>query len=72
LKASNFTEILRVEADMIHTDRRTDMTRVLCAFRSYAHAPSNRMISSGLRCVQNILTLDHSFQMFTEEDTHRH
>jgi len=39
---SNFTEILRVEAAIMHAYRRTDMTQVICGFRRYAHAPRNR------------------------------
>jgi hypothetical protein len=32
---SNFIKILPVEAEMIHDDRRTDMTRLKGVFRDY-------------------------------------
>ena len=42
---SNFMKIRSVETKMFHTDRRTDgrtdMTKPIVAFRSFANAPKN-------------------------------
>jgi hypothetical protein len=36
-----FTKILPVGAEMIHANRRTDMTKLIGAFREYAKVPRN-------------------------------
>jgi hypothetical protein len=36
---SNFIEIRPVGADLFYVDRRTDMTKLMVAFRDFANAP---------------------------------
>jgi hypothetical protein len=36
---SNFMKIRPVEAELSHMDGRTDMTKIMDAFRSFANAP---------------------------------
>ena len=47
LKYQNFVKILPVEAELFHadgrTDRRTDMTKLIVAFRNFANAPKKRV-----------------------------
>jgi len=38
---SDFIKILSVTAELFHVDRRTDMTKLLVAFRNFAIAPTN-------------------------------
>jgi hypothetical protein len=38
---SNFTKIRPVGAELFHADRRTDMTKLIVAFRNVANAPKN-------------------------------
>jgi len=45
---SNFMKILPVEAQLFHVDGRTDMTKVIVGFRSFANEPKN---SSAVRNV---------------------
>jgi hypothetical protein len=37
----NFMKILPVEAELFHADGRTDMTKLIVAFRNFANAPKN-------------------------------
>jgi len=39
----NFTKIRPVGTKLFHTDGRTDMTKILVAFRNFANAPKNRV-----------------------------
>jgi len=48
---SDFTKIRPVGAELFHADRRTDMTKLIVAFRNYANAPKNRRRSIKL-CVK--------------------
>jgi len=41
----NFTEIRPVGAALIHADGQTDMTKAINAFRNYANAPKNFVLS---------------------------
>jgi hypothetical protein len=41
-KCSNFMKIRVVEAELLHADGRTDMTKLTAAFRSLAKAPKNQ------------------------------
>ena len=36
---SNFIKICPVEAELCHADRRTDMTKLIVAFRNFAEVP---------------------------------
>jgi len=36
---SNFMKIRPVGAELFHADRRTDMTKLIIAFRNFANAP---------------------------------
>jgi hypothetical protein len=38
---SNFIKIRPVEAELFHTDRQTDMTKLTVAFRNFANAHKN-------------------------------
>jgi len=38
---SNFIKICPVGAELFHADRRTDMTKLIVAFRTFANAPNN-------------------------------
>ena len=38
---SNLMKIRQVEAEWFHTDRRTDLTKLIIAFRNFANAPKN-------------------------------
>ena len=38
-QTSNFIEIRPVGAELLHADRRTDMMKLIAAFRSFANAP---------------------------------
>ena len=40
-KISNFIEIRAVGAELFHADGRTDMTKLIVAFRNFANAPQN-------------------------------
>jgi hypothetical protein len=39
---SDVTEIRAVGAALMHADRRTDMTKILSAFRDYANSPEEK------------------------------
>ena len=41
---SNFMKILLVGAELFHVDRRTDMTKLIIAFRNFANAPKTRLL----------------------------
>jgi len=41
-------KILPVEAELFHADRRTDMTKLIVAFRNFANAPKKDLWSGGL------------------------
>jgi hypothetical protein len=38
---SNFMKICPVGAELFHADRRTDMTKLIVAFRNFANVPKN-------------------------------
>jgi hypothetical protein len=40
-KISNFMKIRAVGAELFHADRRTDVTKVIVAFRNFENAPEN-------------------------------
>ena len=40
-KYSMFMKIRPVGADLFHADRRTDMTKLIAAFRDFSNAPKN-------------------------------
>jgi len=39
MQISNFMKIRPVGAELLHADRRTDMTKLTVAFRSFANVP---------------------------------
>ena len=41
IQISNFMKIRAVEAELFHADRRTNMTKLLVAFRNFANAHKN-------------------------------
>ena len=41
LQISNFVKIRPVGVELFHVDRRTDMTKLIVAFRNFANAPKN-------------------------------
>jgi hypothetical protein len=41
IQISNFMKIRRVGTEFFYVDRRTDMTKLLVAFRKFARAPKN-------------------------------
>jgi hypothetical protein len=43
---SNFMKIRPVGVELFHADRRTDMTKVIVAFHSFANAPKNSVCTS--------------------------
>jgi len=40
-QTSSFTKIHLVGAELFYTDRRTDMTKLIVAFRNFAKAPKS-------------------------------
>jgi len=43
IQISNFMKIRPVGAKLFHADGRTDMTKLIVAFRNFANAPKNRL-----------------------------
>jgi len=44
LQISNFMKIRPVGAELFHADGRTDMTKLIVAFRNFANAPKNALV----------------------------
>ena len=47
IQIPNFMEIRPVGAELFHADRRTDMKRLIVAFRNFASAPKKLKHASG-------------------------
>jgi hypothetical protein len=45
-KVSNLIKIRPVGAELLHADGRTDMTKLIVAFRNFANAPKNSTINN--------------------------
>jgi len=43
---SNFIEILPVGVELFHADRRTDLTKLIVAFRNFVNAPKKKRLST--------------------------
>ena len=46
-----------VRAELFHTDERTDMTKVMVAFRNYANVPKNCSTEQNPNCVMPFLQI---------------
>ena len=46
---SNFFKTSPLGADLFHADRRTDLTKLIVAFRNFARAPRNEQEEDGRR-----------------------
>jgi len=44
-------KILSVGAELFHTDRRTDMTKLTVAFRNFSNAPKKKTLTVNLMCL---------------------
>ena len=45
-EVSNFMKIRPVVAEFLHSEWRTDMTKLIVAFRNFANAPKNNLITT--------------------------
>jgi len=43
---SNYTKIRQLGAELFDVDRRTDMTKLIAAFRNFAYAPTNQSVNT--------------------------
>ena len=48
IQISNFMKILSVGAELFHADRRTDMTKLMVAFRNFSNAPKKKILTLNL------------------------
>jgi hypothetical protein len=45
-EVSNFIKILPVGAELLHSEGRTDTTKLMVAFRNFAKAPKNNLTTT--------------------------
>jgi hypothetical protein len=48
IQISNFMKILSVGAELFHADRRTDMTKLIVAFRNFSNGPKKKTLTVNL------------------------
>ena len=47
----SFKQILSVEAELLHADRRTDVTNLTICFHPFANAPKNATANEHIKCL---------------------
>jgi hypothetical protein len=70
LQISNFKKIPRLETDLFHADRRTDITKHMFAFRKFTNAPKKRPMKEE-KVAKNIYIYNSSHSSRVAEEAHR-